>query len=411
LHTPDANLSKEAKVAYHASEIIDLLSLPSSGEKKGQEEEDTHNTIIKAKNLLDQFSKTIPSLSSSSNVNISTSVISKEAKALRTVAEQLKERAHRAAEQAKLAFEKLEYVSAISFYDEALQLAQQAQEHAQEAMTTYKSLAWRNVAQEIANLLQEKIQQWSGIKCQAVLKLAEKEKEEAIAQRELADQVERNEIGSTWDAIARKWDVIARHAKNATSFYEQGNVQEAKECERKAGIIKTRIQDLEIELQELKDKLEIWKRDFQTEASRYLETQEEIQSDGTKIVRSVYKPGYTADLVGSEKKIYPDGRVAVAEMAAEYLMLHLNSNEDKESTLTKLKEYFPNNNLRIEDVLTGRCYALHFQSSEEKPSRLNLWTEIKTTIEQHHLAAKCYADCVLNTISSSSADLADLKKK
>ena len=355
--------------------------------------------------------------------------LQQQAISLRKYAQQRGDRAHQERRQARNFFTESLLIQTEASYQEAIFLAKQAghvwekseQAHLELMQAsgtrirrwgsrlkntwTQRAQAWE---QECSKLFQEVQKRQKIAELQQCIKDAMAKKEEALEQRNLADQEKRNEIGSAWDSIASKWEVIARHAKNATTLYEQKYVQDAKECERKAGVIKGRIKGLEAHLVFLKQQMEIWNRDFQTEESRYLETQKEVLPDGTEIVRSIYKPGFIGDLIRIEKKTYPDGRVATAEMAAECLMLHLNSDETTESTLEKLKEYFPNNILKIEDVLTRKCYALHFQPSEEFSSRLKLWEEIKKTIEQHKLADECYADCVLNTASSSSADF---KKK
>lgn len=397
--------SDEEKILHYTSEIKNLFSnllSPQSLEKKGEDISRTISQFIENEKFFQsRYSDLVAKRKSKPSINLS----AKQSKKFREKAEQLKAAAHEKAQQAQAAFRQLEYSASISFYKHALQLAGEAQAHAQSAVNNYKAPAWEKVSKEMADLLQEKIKEWNIGKSQTVQKFAEEKRMKALEQERIEDQKERNEIGATWDSIARKFEAIQRQSQRSEEAYIRGDAVMAQEFEKKISILETRIQEEEQHLSSLREAMEMWKRNYPTEASRYLETQEEPQSDGTKIVKSIYKRRFIGPLLRIEKRIDPNGHIVTeAKMAAEYLMIELKRGERPATLVEKLKEDFPDNNLSIE-VVEPNCllYRLNFQpaaSSQDSQTRLNLFTQIKKTIEDKKLAADCFPATLLSPASS-----------
>lgn len=235
----------------------------------------------------------------------------------------------------------------------------------------------------------------------------------ALQQRDLADQEERNEIGETWDAIARRWKVIQNHFQKAQEAYEGGDEATAKSLEPKIATLEARNAISEEVLGSLRIAMEIWKRDYSSEASRYLESREELQTDRTKKISLIYKRRFVGPLLRIERKMAANGEIfQETKMAAEYLMVKLNADQ-RETLLEKLREDFPNNHLMLEEVAPEQSlYRLNFKPSGSATAAagstdlLTLLDQIKRTIEEKNLALDCYPSTLIELASSKISETA-----
>ncbi|MEI6417047.1 MAG: S8 family serine peptidase, partial [Verrucomicrobiota bacterium] len=319
--------------------------------------------------------------------------------------------------QAKQLYAQGRFPEAIQHYHRAIAVADQAVQIWSETEIFYIKLRdavggkVRRLGSKIKERLKKNVRDWQ-LKLDNIINIerirqkitwVNEQRMQALTQERSVDQEERNEIGETWNSIARKYEAMQRQLTSAGEAYLQGNDVAAREFEIKSVVLGDRINAESEHLNFLTREMETWKQDYQTEESRYLEKQEEEQSDGTKIVSLIYKRRFVGPLLRIERKVDPDGTLlSETKMAAEYLMVQLNQGESPASLLKKLREDFPNKKLSIE-VVSPRSllYRLSFQSSSNDPqARLNLFTQIKRAIEENNLAADCYPSTLLELASS-----------
>lgn len=280
----------------------------------------------------------------------------------------------------------------------------------------------RRLGMRIKPRLKQSVRDWEAKLNQIELELEllskkkelKKNIEEAVECRRLADQEERNEIGETWDAIARRLKVIQNHLGKVQEAYGQGDEATVKNFEQKIFALEARNESARQHLSSLESAMAAWKRDYSTEASRYLESREEVQSDSTKKISLIYKRRFVGPLLRIERTTAANGEILrEIKMAAEYLMVKLNSSIQRATLLESLKEDFPNNHLTLESVAPEQyLYRLNFKSAAsalaaaDQPPLLTLFDQIKKAIEEKSLAADCYPSTLIELASSKISETA-----
>ncbi len=357
------------------------------------------------------------------------------AKAQREYAQQRGERAQQKHREARNSFVQRLLTEAEDCYQEAILLAQQTarawekSERAHLELMEISGQKLRRWGQLLKTTWQERAEAWEKERSSMFEFLQREQKIREIQQRisettaekkkvldlQLsADQEKGSEIGATYDSIARKLEVVNNHLKKILEAYQKGDHGEVNTIEGKIKILNERIQNEKEHLNRLNTAMKIWKKDYQTEASRYLEIREESLPDGKKKVSSIYKKHFIGPLLRIEKFFDQDERlVEEIKMAAEHLALQLTCGEDTRLFIQKLKENFPEVNFKIEDVFPQTAlYRLCFSPSDldSTPQKLlNLFDQVKNFIQKNHLA-DCYPD-LFSTLSSSKEGEDPLKKK
>jgi len=226
--------------------------------------------------------------------------------------------------------------------------------------------------------------------------------EEVISNQQKTQVFLNQEEAATGDSIVRKWEAIHRHLKKMRESCQKGEF-EFESLEEKITILKKRIQHETQHLTEIRKQYTIWN----TKESRYIETREEFQTDGTKMVSLIYKKNFVGPLLRIQQIVDQDGHILEEiNMAAEHLTVKLNPGENASLLIQRLNEVLPENKFTMEDVSPQiSLYRLCFQplASEVNPQkRLNLFDQVNKIIQEKHLAIDCYPDLLLTLTKLSN---------
>ncbi len=362
--------------------------------------------------------------------------LEQQAKSIRAYAQKRGEYAQREHQDARNFFRQHLLLQAEDYYQDAISSAKKAAAAWEQYERVYLELIQisgqklRRWGQSLKLTWQERAKAWEKERSR-IFELLEREqkikeiqqsinevvarKKELLDLQNSADQEARNEIGSVCRLIAGKSEILKTHYENAIKAYSNGEIEQAQVSEGKAAKIKSTIDSLNAHLIPLQDSMEFWKKNYPTEESRYLETREELQSDGKKKVNRIYKKHFIGPLLRIERITNAKGDLLEEiKMAAEHLALKLNREEDTRLIIQKLKENFQESEFNIEDVFpqTG-LYRLCFSpsvSDESLTKRLDLFDRVRSFIQDHNLAVSCYPD-FFSTVSSSNEVEGALKKK
>ncbi len=202
-----------------------------------------------------------------------------------------------------------------------------------------------------------------------------------------------NEVGTTCRVIAGNLLTMRRHLERARDAFSQYDFIQGAESKKIADEIKQEVDRLKPHLEDRLVKWRTWReRDFQPQ---------EIENDPAR-QKSVSKMRFMGPLIRKDQMIdEATGLQHEVKMAAEHLMVVLNSGQSKEGFCNNLAARgFVG--CRLEVVSSNQSlYRLYFQPKEN--SWIQTMDDLKKTIQENQLAVRCYPDYMMEIDSSVSS--------
>lgn len=199
-----------------------------------------------------------------------------------------------------------------------------------------------------------------------------------------------NEVGTTCRVIAGNLVTMRSHLERAQDAFSQYDFIQGAESKKIADEIKQEVDRLKPYLEDRLVKWRTWReRDFQPQ---------EIENDPAR-QKSVSKMRFMGPLIRKEQMIdEATGLQHEVKMAAEYLMVVLNSGQSKEGFCNNLAARgFVG--CRLEVVSSNQSlYRLYFQPKEN--SWIQTMDDLKKTIQENQLAVMVYPDQMMEIDSS-----------